>query len=146
MPRVLKKAVIMVPPEKVFDLVADVESFSRYSSYIRDVKEVSTGVYVWVVELLGMTLEWEAEVTDCTRPCRFAWRSTGGVFNRGSYSLKPAGAGTEITFEMEYRLTDSPVGSIFSPVLKPLIKLVAGELLDNIRKELEGCPHLIGKR
>ena len=142
MPKVTRRALIDASPEEVFDVVADVEGFSRYSSCIKEVREASPGVFVWRAEVLGITLTWEAVVTESTRPVRYAWASTGGVFNRGSYTIRPSGspsgAKIEVTFEMEYRLADSPLGEVLSPVLSPVISAVAGELMERIEKEFIG--------
>jgi uncharacterized membrane protein len=138
MSKVRKKEIINATPEEVFDLVSDVVTFSRYSSFIKEIKETPDGGYSWRVELLGMKLEWEATITESTRPKRFAWTSTSGVFNRGSHTIEPYGDRTEITFEMEFRMTGSTVGRIFSPILLPVVTMVADDLMDNIKKKFGG--------
>jgi uncharacterized membrane protein len=138
MSKVRKREIINATPEEVFDLVSDVVPFSRYSSFIKEITETPDGGYSWRVELLGMKLEWDAVITESTRPERFAWSSTSGVFNTGSYTIEPYGNKTRITFEMEFRMNSFTIGRIFSPVLLPVVTLVADDLLDNIKKKFGG--------
>ncbi len=128
---------IKAPPEKVFTIIEDVEAFPRYSSFIDEVRQTASGTYQWKVDLMGMRLDWEAEVTESVRPKRFAWRSVRGTFNRGSYTLEPTAEGTHVSFEMEYHLTDSILERIASPLASRLVSCIYGEFLENIRKELE---------
>lgn len=44
---------VNAPPESVFDLISRIEGFKNYSKLIRDIKEVSSGRYLWRVEYLG---------------------------------------------------------------------------------------------
>jgi uncharacterized membrane protein len=83
------KLEIDAPPESVFDLISRVEGFKNYSRLIREVKELSPGRYLWQVEYLGITFEWESEVTESDRPRRFAWQSVSGIYNNGIYTLEP---------------------------------------------------------
>lgn len=138
MSSITQKIFIKASPDEVFDLIAGVEDFSKYSSYIKEIKKVADRKYRWRVELLGFTFEWEADVSEYRRPERFAWRSSEGVFNAGSYELRPSLGGTEVVFRMEFRLTGSPIEAVIAPVLGPLISIVAGELLGEIKKRLEG--------
>jgi uncharacterized membrane protein len=128
---------IDAPPEGVFDLIMRVEGFKNYSRLIRDIKELSPGRYLWQVEYLGATFEWESEVTVSERPRRFAWRSRSGIYNTGSYILEPTARGTSVAFEMEFRLRDHKSDILTRPVLSHVMSLVAKELLDNIKKELD---------
>ena len=133
------KVTINAPPEEVFDVIADVEGFKDFSSIIRDIRKVGDGLYRWKVELLGMTLEWESQVTVLDRPRRFEWRTESGTYNRGSYTLEPSGTGTTITYEMEYRLDQSMLNLIASPVISRITSLITREVLDKVEQRIKGA-------
>jgi uncharacterized membrane protein len=137
MPSINRTVFINAPPEEVFDLICRVEDFSVYSSHIKEIKQVSPGVYRWRAEFLGFTLEWEATVTESIRPERFAWISSKGVFNTGRYTLKKRDGGTDIAFQMEFSLTGSPLERIIAPLLNEIISHVAEEMLLKVKARLE---------
>ncbi len=137
MSSISEKIFINAPPDEVFDLICRVEAFAGYSSHIKEIKEVSPGTYRWRVEFLGFNLEWEAIVIESRRPERFAWRSSKGVFNTGSYELKESAGGTEVAFKMEFSLTGNPLEAVIAPLLNQIIAHVAEELLVKIKHELE---------
>ncbi|GMR04489.1 MAG: hypothetical protein BMS9Abin23_0387 [Thermodesulfobacteriota bacterium] len=137
MPSITKEVFIKAPPWEVFDLIADIEDFSRYSSYIKEIKKISPGVYRWKVEFFGLKLEWDSRIIESKRPVRLAWESIRGVFNAGSYDLKPADDGTEVTFKMQYRLHSGLIGVFTAHILDQLHSKVAWEVLTNIKNKLE---------
>jgi uncharacterized membrane protein len=137
MSSISEKLFINAQPERVFDLICRVEDFVGYSSHIKEITEVSPGIYRWRVEFLGFTLKWEAIVIESRRPERFAWRSSKGVFNTGCYELKESAGGTEVAFEMEFSLTGSPLEAVIAPLLNRIIAHVAEDLLIKIKHELE---------
>ncbi len=137
MPSINRTVIINATPEEVFDLICRVEDFSGYSSHIKEVKQISPGVYRWMAEFLGFTLKWEATVTESIRPERFAWRSSKGVFNTGRYTLKEIDGSTEVTFQMEFSLTGSPLERVIAPLLNEIISHVAEEILLKVKARLE---------
>jgi len=128
---------ISAPPEKVFDIISGVEDFAKYSSLIKEIKRLNGKRFLWKIEVFGIPLTWEAEVTESKKPEIFRWRSVKGVYNAGSYSLKPSGKGTAVRFEMQYTIPIKIIEEITYPIISPIIKDVYAELLANIRKELE---------
>lgn len=137
MQSVNKEIFINASPETVFDIVSNVVQFAKYSRYIKYIKAVRPGVYRWRVELMGVHLDWEAEVIESDRPRRFAWKPISGVYNAGAYDLEPSGEGTRVTFTMKYRLTDSLMDVFIGPVLKVAMEMVSQDLLERIKKEVE---------
>ncbi len=137
MPSINRTVIINATPEEVFDLICMVEDFSEYSSHIKEVRQISPGVYRWKAEFLGFTLEWEATVTESRRPEQFEWRSSKGIFNTGRYTLKERDGSTEVAFRMEFQLTGSPLERIISPLLNEVISHVAEEILLKVKARLE---------
>jgi uncharacterized membrane protein len=139
MPTIARTAVIRAAPEAVFDLIARVEDFARYSRAIRAVHAVGPNRYRWVVRAAGLELEWEASVTESERPRRFAWRSLRGLENGGCFDLHPAPGGTEVRFTMSYRLANPLLERLIEPLTAPIMQRVAGEMLDEVRRRLEAA-------
>lgn len=137
MPTVNREIFINAPAGAVFDLISDVENFSRYSSRIKSIKRLPTGEYRWRIEMLGSVITWDAAVVDQTRPTRFAWRSTSGVYNEGSYELTSTGGGTIVRFRMEYSITGTGIEEILAPVLNRLMSSVSDELIERIKRKVE---------
>ena len=127
------------PREKVFDLIADVEGFSRYSSLVKSIEKLPSGRYLWTIKVFGTTLTWEAEVVESVRPSRFAWRSVKGVKNSGSYTLKQAGNGTLVEFEVSYILAKNPLlRALVSPMESLMAARVYKEFLSKMKETAEG--------
>ncbi|MEE8573826.1 MAG: SRPBCC family protein [Thermodesulfobacteriota bacterium] len=137
MPTVIRKVYIKAPPDKVFDLIADVEGFPRFSKYIKEVKEAPKGKYNWRVEFFGMTFRWKADLVKSERPTYFEWRTTEGLYNAGCYTLEPKGDQTLVTFKMEYRLPIRFLDMISSPVMTEVMSTITREILTNVKRELE---------
>lgn len=132
-----KEILIDAPPEEVFNLIANVKDFSRYSSFIKSVNEVSPGEFEWKIDMLGIALGWRARVVESTRPVKFAWESVAGIRNKGCYNVEPAGSGTRVVFRMEYHLSGRTVEALIAPCITQVISIVSDELLKNIKKALE---------
>ncbi len=129
---------INAPREEVFELIADVEGFRRFSGVIKDVRSTGPHRYLWSVEIMGIPLEWEADVVEFDRPKLFGWQSIRGVYNRGRYLLIPLGReSTLVEFELTYRIGNPLVDRLASVVSGGMVKAIYRELLDNIKKELE---------
>lgn len=138
MPSITASEHIDAPPEKVFDLVSHVESFSNFSSHIKEIRKTPDGTYLWRVALKGVELEWESRITESMRPSRIAWSGGGGVENSGAYEFIPSDGGTLLVFEMNYRFDSRLLASIVAPVLEQIMRTVSREILQKVKQELEG--------
>ena len=138
MGRASYKIRIDAPREKVFDFIADVEGFSKYSSLIKSIEKLPSGLYLWTIKVFGITLQWEAEVMESVRPSRFAWRSVKGVKNSGSYVLKETKGGTLVEFEMDYSITENPiVNALVSPIESLMATRVYKEFMSRVKETAE---------
>jgi carbon monoxide dehydrogenase subunit G len=57
MPVVQHTVEIKADPEAVFDLIGDVENFTRFTSAIDSIEPIEGDAYHWVVHVAGMVLE-----------------------------------------------------------------------------------------
>lgn len=125
-------------PEAVFDAIAHVEDFTRYTRLITEIKPLGPALYRWKVQIDGIPLLWDAAVTEYDRPRRFGWQSVRGTYNRGVYHLQPtASGGTKVSFFMEYRLTDTLLERIIAPLAQSVVRKLASEILQGIKERLE---------
>jgi uncharacterized membrane protein len=137
MPSVNYTLDIQAPPEKIFDLISRVEEFKNFSKLIRDVRTLSPKRFFWRAEYLGISFEWESDITVFERPERFAWESTSGIYTSGSYTLRPSNGGTCVEFKMEFNLPRRLTDIFSAPALTRIMTTVHREVLESIKKELK---------
>lgn len=128
---------IKAEPERVFDLIARVEDFCHYTDMIKEIRATGPRTYHWKIGAAGMSLEWDAVVTECVRPKRFAWQSIRGIENGGSYVLEPSKNGTLVSLSLEYHLPSRLVERAVTRVADPLIRRVEAQVLGHVKARLE---------
>lgn len=133
LPSIEKIIDIKAEPQAVFDLIARVEDFDRYSSVIKEVRRIGPNTYHWRVGVLGLLLEWDGVVTERIPPHRLAWRSLRGVENSGVYTLTPSAMGTTVHLCLRYRVPNP----ILSTAVAPLMQRVSDEMLTAMKQRLE---------
>ena len=103
----LHKAIeIEAPPETVFDIWTKYENFPHFMSHVLEVRDLGGQRSHWVVKgLADARIEWDAVLTECTRPTALAWRSEPGaaVEHNGAVHFEPSARGTRVTVRMAYR-------------------------------------------
>jgi uncharacterized membrane protein len=99
-------------PEEVYDLWTNYENFPRFMSHVIEVRDLGHRRSHWVVQgPAGTRLEWDAVLTEQSRPRRLAWRSEPGaeIPQSGSVTFEPSRGGTMVTVRMSYT---PPAGAI----------------------------------
>jgi uncharacterized membrane protein len=100
--QIQKSIHVDAPIEEVFAFWRNLESFPRFMSHVREVRQLADGSYHWKVG----PFEWEAEVTRLEPNRLLAWRSRPGssVRNRGVVRFRSDGhRGTEVSVQLSYR-------------------------------------------
>lgn len=128
---------IKADPEAVFDLVSCVEEFCHFTDMIKEIRATGPDTYHWRVRAMGVSLEWDAVVTECARPSRFAWKSVRGVENGGSYVIEPSANGTRVSLRLEYRLPNRLLEKAVARIADPLIRKVEAQVLEQVKLRLE---------
>lgn len=99
------------PAENLYRFWRDFKNLPRVMSHLESVEADGNGRSHWKAKApAGMTVEWDAEITEDRPNELIAWRSVGGhVDNAGSVRFVPApgGRGTEVHVAMHY---DPPGG------------------------------------
>ncbi|MCS0627981.1 SRPBCC family protein [Telluria mixta] len=99
-------------PDDVYDLWTHYENFPHFMSHVVEVRDLGRGRSHWVVRGPGGSeFEWNAVLTEQTRPHRLAWRSEAGaeIPQSGSIQFEPHRGGTRVTVHMSYT---PPAGAI----------------------------------
>ena len=100
-------------PEDVYDLGTQCETFPHFLSHVGEVRDLGRGRSHWVVRGPGGSeFEWNAVLTEQTRPHRLAWRSEAGadIPQSGSIEFEPHRGGTRVTVHMSYTPPAGVVG------------------------------------
>jgi len=110
---VVTTLVINRPAQELYDYWHDFENLPRFMHHLEEVRVTGAGRSHWVAKApAGLSVEWDAEVTEEVPGERIAWRSLPGadVENSGSISFAEAtgGRGTIIRVELTY----SPPGGV----------------------------------
>lgn len=121
------------------ELYAHWRDFERFPSFMAHVEEVAaTGPdrSHWKARgPLGMSVEWDAQITDDVAGERISWRSLEGakVENTGTVRFLPAPGeqGTEVHIELRY---DLPGGSVGSLIAKLFGEEPALQIKDDLRR------------
>jgi uncharacterized membrane protein len=112
-----KTLTVRAPIEDVFDLWLHCERFPRFMEHLRRVESLGEGRYRWIARgPLGLSVTWEADITDIVLNRRIAWVSLPGsmVPNEGIVQLdETPGGGTRITIQLAY----NPPGGVLGHAL-----------------------------
>ena len=124
------------PPEEVYAFFADLENLPSFMAHLESVRATGGGRSHWVARApAGRTVEWDAEVVEDDGPRLLAWRSVegAGAPNAGTvrFTPAPAGQGTEVACEVEYR---PPGGAAGALVAKLLGEEPSQQLADDLRR------------
>ena len=108
-----KSIIIWAPVEEVFRFWTNYQNFPRFMTHLRQVRDLGEGRSYWVAESpTGISVSWEAEVTECVPNQLLAWRSIPGstIDNAGTIHFEPApGGATRIQMRISY---NPPAGAL----------------------------------
>jgi uncharacterized membrane protein len=88
---------LAVPADTVFEFWRNIESFPRFMSNVRQVRDLGSGRSQWTVAgPAGVPVEWEAEITQLVPNQMIAWKTVPGssVDHTGSVRFSPNPDGT----------------------------------------------------
>jgi len=101
------------PVEELYRYWRDFRNLPRVMTHLESVQADGDGRSHWRAKApAGMTVEWDAEITEDRPNQLIAWRSVGGQVDNGGrvrFVPAPGGQGTEVHVEMRY---DPPGGAL----------------------------------
>lgn len=116
---VTRTVTINRPAEELYAFWRDFRNLPRFMRHVEAIEVTGDTRSHWRVKgPAGMTVEWDAEITD-ERPNEFiSWRSVPGadVDNEGTvrFERAPGGRGTIVRAEIRYTPPGGPVGAAFA--------------------------------
>lgn len=98
---------VSAPVDEVFSYWSHVENFPEFMSHVREVRKIGEGLYHWRVDgPAGVSIHWDAQITDLDANKLLAWKSLPGstVEQTGvtRFSENPDGS-THIDVRMSYK-------------------------------------------
>jgi len=110
-------ATILRPRDEVYAYWRRLEQLPTFMRHVEEVRETGDGRSHWVASApAGMTVDWDAEITEDRPGERLAWRALPGskVRNAGAvtFAEAPGGRGTEVRVELTYEPPAGPLGVV----------------------------------
>ena len=102
MATVEKSIDVHVPVSAAYDQWTQFEEFPQFMDGVVSVTQIDDGHVHWVAEVAGERQEWDAEIVEQEPDRVIAWRSTGGLPNKGRVEFMPIATGTRVHVSMEY--------------------------------------------
>jgi uncharacterized membrane protein len=123
-------------PQELYGIWRDFERFPDFMAHLEDVRSTGPTRSHWKAKApLGLSAEWDAEITEDVAGERIAWRSLEGskVASSGVVRFKPAPGdrGTEVHVELRY---DPPGGALGMTLAKLMGEEPAIQIKDDLRR------------
>jgi uncharacterized membrane protein len=128
---------VNVPISTAYNQWTQFEDFPRFMEDITEVRQLDDTHLHWKAEIVGKTVEWDAEITEQKPDERVAWKSTSGKPNAGVVTFHPlSDTSCKVTAQMDYE-AEGIVEKIGSA-------LGAGEL--RVKADLESFKVMVEER
>lgn len=111
------------PAEELYQFWHNFENLPQFMKHLEAVTVLSPTQSRWKAKAPGgLSVEWDAEITQDEQPRLIAWRSlpNADVPNSGSVSFTPApgNRGTEVQVELEYNPPAGKLGQMFAKLFR----------------------------
>lgn len=134
--RVKKSIAIQRPAQELYSFFRDVETLPRIMSHVRSVRRIDERRSHWVAKApAGMSVEWDAEITEERDNERIAWRALEGsdVPNQGAVTFEElrGGRGTLVRVDLQY---EPPAGQLGAAVASVFAQEPGQQLSSDLRR------------
>lgn len=136
-----KSVHVNAAPEHVYDLWTNYENFPRFMANVIEVRDLGDRRSHWVVKgPAGSEVEFDAILTEQSRPHRLAWQSVPGseVEQTGSVRFEPVGGGTRAIVSMHYQPPAGAVGQAVATLFGCAPETELEEDLNRLKSLVEG--------
>lgn len=111
-PFVQESIIVNVPVRTAYNQWTQFEEFPKFMDSVHEVKQLDDKRLHWKADVMGKTIEWDAEIYEQIPDQSIAWRSTSGKRNDGELTFdKLSENRTRITLKMAYT-PEGPVEAI----------------------------------
>lgn len=133
---VRKSITINRSPEELYQFLHDFENLPRFMAHVESVRRTGEGRLHWVVKTPGgMTVEWDAEVTEDRPNELLAWRTLENAPMQAAGSVRfehsPGGRGTVVRMDLDLRPPGGPIGPM---IAKPFGRGPEQQVQENLRR------------
>ena len=120
--RVRASTTVNRPVADVYAFWRDFENLPQFMAHLHSVEHIDSSRWRWRAHgPAATTFEWDAEIVDDVPDVLLSWGSVdgSGIENSGvvRFVPAPAGQGTEVTIELEYRPPAGPLGAAVATLL-----------------------------
>ena len=140
LPRVQRAARVRFTAEQMFDLVNDIESYPLFLHWCSgarvDVRQGNTVEATLDIGVLGFRRSFRTRNT-LARPSRIQIELVSGPFRRlrGEWKFTPAAeGGSEVSLTLQFEVTLSPFGTVFSKVFEELAGAQVSAFIERAEK------------
>lgn len=147
MPRVESSVIINGPPDKVFALARDIESFPEF---MPDLKKVTileknpdgnrvVSEFVGFIKDFRITIKWveEDEWDEQAKTCKFKLVKGDFKSYSGMWTFEPADGGTKYTSVIDFEYEIPLIGPIIKSLVAKLMKQNVDNMLNAIKDKVE---------
>jgi uncharacterized membrane protein len=119
--QIVKSIIVKKPASEIYAIWSNFENFPYFMEYVKDVTKTSPTVSHWEVKgPLGVTVQWEAEMTRMEENKRIAWNSKdrdGTITTSGqvTFNALPQNE-TEVIVTMQYTPPAGKVGEAIANI------------------------------
>jgi len=143
LPRVESSVVINGPPDKVFALARDIESFPEFMSDLKKVTILEknpdgtrvVSEFVGFIKDFRITIKWveEDEWDEQAKTCKFKLVKGDFKSYSGMWTFEPADGGTKYTSVIDFEYEIPLIG----PIIKSLVAKLMKQNVDNMLKAIK---------
>jgi len=103
-----RSIVINSPVDRVYNVWVYFQEFPKFMNHVKEVDIKSPIKSHWRIELAGMQLEFDAEITELKENKYLAWKSITGLKHSGHISFEEVPEGTKATLSINYEPQSYP--------------------------------------
>lgn len=143
MPTVRESTDVAVPPERIFEMLADpkrAETFIPGLTRITNVSAGESGVGTgWEYEFdwFGVVITGRSQCTRFERPGLYQFKTLTGNPSTWTYQIDPAGGRSRLTLEVDYEVPDTMLARFGRGVLEQMNQKRAREIVTNLKALVE---------
>ncbi len=132
-----KTMIINAPIDRVYDMWVRSSNYPKLLSHVKEVTLKSPTVEHWKVELAGIPLEFDIELTDIQENKHLAWKSIAGTDNSGFVHFEPVPEGTKVTVHFNFLPELYPAELVEKLGAGGMVENQIQEDMDNLKSRIE---------
>lgn len=133
-----KTMIVNAPVENVYDMWIRSSNYPKLLSHVKEVTLKGPTQQHWKVELAGIPLEFDVELTQIQENEHLAWKSISGIENSGFVHFEQVPQGTKVTVHFNFLPELYPAQLAEKLGVGQIIENQIQEDLDNLKFRIEG--------